>query len=103
MTSADGWPPIGVDAEETWDPTPGNRRIPAADRNLRLVFSGVVYGAGLLGTESPPRHLPGPPHTYCRTASRERDTPCDYRTPHLSPSLLKPEEAARAGQTPHWD
>lgn len=34
MTSTDSWSPIGVDVEETWDPTAGNRRIPAADRNL---------------------------------------------------------------------
>lgn len=35
MSSADGWPSAGLDLEQTWDAMAGNRRIPAADRNLR--------------------------------------------------------------------
>ncbi len=35
MSRANGWPASGLDREQTWDTVAGNRRVPAADRNLR--------------------------------------------------------------------
>lgn len=34
-SSADEWPPTGLDLEQIWDTPAGTRRIPAADRNHR--------------------------------------------------------------------